>query len=138
MPHKSDSNCHEGATLSEFARVSIHTYYTSFFLINTLLVSLLSVFVGILFLQSHRARALSLTTGLVARTQCSHRLDPTSITGQELKPLLKAPQAEATQDQREQRRCGNNFLNEINEKTLKITKKERSLILKFKLLSLER
>ena len=72
--------------LSEPARVSIHTYCTFFLLINTLLVSLLSIFVGILFWQSHRARALSLTTGLVARIWCTHHCDPTSITGWELKP----------------------------------------------------
>ena len=70
-----------------------------FLLINTLLVSLLSVFVGILFLQSCRARALSLTFGLVASIWCSHCCDPTSITGRELKPCFKLLQAEATRDQ---------------------------------------
>ena len=72
-----------------------------FLLINTLLVSLLSVFVGILFLQSRRARALSLTAGLVARIRCSHGRDPTSVTGREPKPCFKPLQAEGTRDEKE-------------------------------------
>ena len=71
----------------------------SFLLINTLLVSLLSVFLGILFLQSRRARTLSLTPGLVAGIRRSHCRDPTLITGQELKPCFKPLQAEVTRDQ---------------------------------------
>ena len=67
-----------------------------YLLINTFLVSLLSVFVGILFLQSCMARALSVTSGLVARIRCCHRCDPNSITGQEPKPCLKPLQTEAT------------------------------------------
>ena len=43
MPHKSDSNYREGVTLSEAARVSLHIYVLFFLLINTFLVSLLSV-----------------------------------------------------------------------------------------------
>ena len=74
------------------------TWTALFFLINTLLVSLLSVFVGILFLQSLRTGAMSLTTGLVARIQCSHLHNLTSISGGELKPHFKPLQAEATQD----------------------------------------
>ena len=76
-----------------------HVLYFFFLLINTLLVSLLSIFAGILLLQSHRARALSLTTGLVPRILCSHHHDPTSITGREPKPCFKPLQAEATQVQ---------------------------------------
>ena len=51
MLHKSDVNFHKGVTqgLSEPTCVSVHTYCTVFLLINTLLVSLLHVFVGILF-----------------------------------------------------------------------------------------
>ena len=64
-------------SLSESACVSFHMYHTLFFLlINTSLVSLLSVIVGILFLQSWRARASSLTTSLVARIWRFHRCDP--------------------------------------------------------------
>ena len=44
-----------------------HVLYSFILLINTLFVSLLSIFVGIIFMQSHRASALSLTTGLVAK-----------------------------------------------------------------------
>ena len=66
-----------------------HLLYSFLLLINTLLVSLLSVFVGIIFLQSHRARALSLPTGLVARIQCFHHLDLTSISGREPKSCFK-------------------------------------------------
>ena len=37
-------------------------------------------------------------SGLVARIQCSHRNNLTSISGRELKPHFKPPQAEANQD----------------------------------------
>ena len=51
MPHKSNSNCHEGATqrlsLQVLSGVYPHVLYFSP-LINTLLVSLLSIFVGII------------------------------------------------------------------------------------------
>ena len=50
------------------------------------------------FLQSWRARALSLTIGLVARIQYSNCGDPTSISGQERKPHFKPLQVKATQD----------------------------------------
>ena len=58
MSHVRDSKCHKGATLSEYAHVSFYRYYTLFLQINTLLVSLLSVFVGILFLQSQKGQGL--------------------------------------------------------------------------------
>ena len=58
MSHVSDSNCHKGATLSEYAQVSINRYYTLFLQINTLLVSPISVFVGILFLKSPKGQGL--------------------------------------------------------------------------------
>ena len=54
---------------------------------------------GILLLQSQRARALSLPTGLVARVWCAHHGDPTSISGCEPKPHFKLLQAETTRDQ---------------------------------------
>ena len=47
-----------------------------FFLINTSLASLLSVFVEILFCKVQGPGPLSLTTGLVARIWCSHYHDP--------------------------------------------------------------
>ena len=58
MPHKSDSNYHEDMVLSVCLYVYPHILY-SLLLINSLLVSLLSIFVRILFTQSQRARALS-------------------------------------------------------------------------------
>ena len=47
IAYKSDSNYHEGATLSLSlpTYLSIHMYYTSFLLINTLLVSVLSIYI---------------------------------------------------------------------------------------------
>ena len=69
MSHKSDSNCHEGVTLSEPTLVPTHKVLDSF-PPNRHFVSLLSFFVGILF-YSWKARSLSLTTSLVARIQLS-------------------------------------------------------------------
>ena len=63
MPHKSDPNYHEGATLSLSPPVCAYSHVLFFFLINTLLVSLLSLSCGNTFLQSRWARALSLPTG---------------------------------------------------------------------------
>ena len=60
---------------SESAHVPIHTCCTLFLSINTLLASLLSVFVDILFCKTEGPGPLSLTTGLVARIWCSHYRD---------------------------------------------------------------
>ena len=65
-------------SLSPTVCLSAHTILL-FLLISTLPVSLLSIFVGILFLKSQMARALSLTTGLAARIRCFHCQDWTSI-----------------------------------------------------------
>ena len=46
-------------------------------------------------MQSRRVRALSLSTCLAAKIQLSQSQDPTSVSSQELKPLL----VEATQNQ---------------------------------------
>ena len=81
-PHKNNSNCHEGATqgLSLLvwpcltARAVLFPpdkychQFTTFHLC------------GNSFLQIQRARALSLTTGLVARIWHSHCCDPTSVS----------------------------------------------------------
>ena len=107
-------------SLSPPVCLSTCTVLFFFLLINTLLVSLLSVFVGILFLQSCRARALSLTTGLVAGIRCSHRQDQTSITGRELKPCFKPLQAEATfislrrAENTKNRSCSHSLKNTVN------------------------
>ena len=50
-------------------------------LINTLLVSLLFVFVGILFCKVQEPGPLSLTTGLVVKIWHSQHLNPASVFG---------------------------------------------------------
>ena len=82
--------------LSKPTHVSILTYCTLFLLINTWLVSLLSVFMGILLLQGWRPRTMLLTTSLVVRIQCSHHGGQTTTSGQEpkkpcFKPLQTGP-----------------------------------------------
>ena len=98
ISHKSSSNCHEGATqqLSPSLRVSIHTYCTFFLITNTSLVSLLSIFVGILYHKAKGPGSLSLTTGLVARIWCSHRHHLASISGWKPKSCSKLLQAQVT------------------------------------------
>ena len=54
---------------------------------------------GILFCKEERLGLLSLTTGLLGRSQCSHPCDLTSISGRESKSCFKSLKAEATQDQ---------------------------------------
>ena len=81
MPPKSFSNYYYGRTLPLSLPVCLPKH-AFFLLINSLLVSLLSVLVGILFLQCQRARALSLTAGLVLRIWCSHHHDLASVSGQ--------------------------------------------------------
>ena len=91
-PHTSDWNCHEGTTQdspSESAHVSINTYCSPFPPNKHLTCFTTFCLCGNYFLQSGRARALSLTTGLMARIRCSLSL----WTGN-FKPL----QAEATWD----------------------------------------
>ena len=80
-PHKRDSNSCEGMTLSP--SMCLSTCVVLFLLlINTLLISLLSVFGRILYLQSWRARTLSLTRGLVARIQSvTAMVQPQPLTG---------------------------------------------------------
>ena len=51
------------------------------------------------FLQSWRARALSLITGLMVGIQCSYHCDPTSVSGWVPKPHFKLLQAKVTQEQ---------------------------------------
>ena len=61
-----------------------------FLLINSLSISLLSIFVGILFCKAKGPGPLPLTTGLVARIWCSHWHDLTLISGSETETLLQA------------------------------------------------
>ena len=79
--------------------LSIHMYCTCFLLINTLLASLLSVFMGVLFCKAEGPGPLSLIMGLVARVWCFLHRDPASISGWEPKPRSKPVQAETTRDQ---------------------------------------
>ena len=78
MPHKGHSNYHEGVAqrLSPSPPVCLSNMYFFFLLINT--VSLLSIFVGILFCKAEGPGPLSLTTGLGARILRFYCLDPAS------------------------------------------------------------
>lgn len=108
MSHKSNSNCHKGASQQVCLWVCWcvypHILYSLFLIINTLLLSLLSLFVEILLLQSWKARSWSLTIGLVARIWCSYSGDLTSLScgGSEtllqvtaVQGLLTSPSAES-------------------------------------------
>ena len=101
LENKTNSNCHKSATqrLSESALLSVYTHYTIFLLVKTLRVSLLSIFVGILFCRAEGP--LSLITCLMARIWCFHCHDPASTSGQEPKPCFKLLQAKATRVQGE-------------------------------------
>ena len=82
-------------SLSLRAPVCLSTQTVLFyFSINTLPVSLLSIFGGILFCKAEGPGPLSLTTDLVTRIWCFHRRNPASVAGWEPQPL----QAKATQD----------------------------------------
>ena len=74
----------------------------SFFLlliINTLLVSLLSIFWGFFLCKAKEPRVLSLSTCVVARIWFSHCCGPALISGWEPKPCFKLLQAEVTREQ---------------------------------------
>ena len=100
MPHISDLNYHEGRTLW-VRRLCVYprVLYSFFLLINTFTCFTTFRLCGNSFLQSRRARALSLTAGLVVRIWCSQCCNPTSISGREPKPCFKLLQARATRDQ---------------------------------------
>ena len=68
-------------------------------LINALLVSLLSVFVAVLFCKAERPRPLSLTTGLVIRIWCSDCCNLSSVSNWGPKLHFKQLRAKATQDE---------------------------------------
>lgn len=79
--------------LSECVHVFIHTYGT-LFLPNKYFTGFTTFSLcGNSFLQSWRAGALSLTTGLVARIWCFQHHDPASVSGWEPKPHFKLLQA---------------------------------------------
>ena len=85
-------------TLSEPAPVSIHKYCTLFPPNKHFTCFTTFLLCGNSFLQSWRARALSLTICLVARILRFHCCNPTFISGQEPKPCLKLLQAEVSHD----------------------------------------
>ena len=102
MPHRNNSNCQEGMAQGFslwVSPMSIHIYCTLFLLINTLLSSLLFVFMEILFFKAQEPGPLPLTAGLVAKHWCFYHCDPTSISSWEPGPCSKPLQAAATQDQ---------------------------------------
>ena len=82
MPHKNNSNCHEGwlsnsGTLPLSLPVCVSTCRVLFFLLkNYSLASLLSFFVEILFFKAEGPEPLSLTTGLMVRIWSFHHQDP--------------------------------------------------------------
>ena len=101
MPHISDLSYHEGMIVSLSPPMCLSTH-TFFLLINTLLVSLLSVFVGILFRKAKGpgpCHWLLVPGGLVARIQRSYCHGPTSISGWKPKTCFKPLQAEASRGQ---------------------------------------
>ena len=91
---------HKGATVCLWAHACVYppVLYSFFFplLINTYLT--IFHLCRNSFLQSLRPRALSLTTGLAVRIQCSRSLGLASICGGETKPHFKLLQAKASQD----------------------------------------
>ena len=87
MYHKSNPNCHACATQHLSLSLSLPSVYPhglySFFLINSCFTTFHLCRNS--FLQSQRPRALSLTTGQVARIWCSPCCDSTSI------PITETP-----------------------------------------------
>lgn len=87
LKRNSDSNYHKSGTFSPNQPVCAHSYVRFFLLLNTLLVSLLSISLWkIIFCKAVWDRALSLATGLAVRIQHSHRRSLNSISGWELRP----------------------------------------------------
>ena len=102
IPYKSHSNCHKGTTqwlsLGVPSCVYPHLLYAFSLLINTLLISPLSIFVEIIFCKAKGPGPLSLTADLEARIWYFHHPTLVSVSGWEPKPCSKPLQAEATQD----------------------------------------
>ena len=88
MSHISDLNHHEGGTFSESTHVSIHRYCT-LLPPNKHFPCFSFHLCGNSFLQSERARALSLATGLVARIWHSQCFGLTSVSGYKPKLCFK-------------------------------------------------
>ena len=91
VPHKSNSNCHEGAALTpSLSEYDCTHRCTVLFppLINTLLASLLFIFVEILFCKDEGPGPLSLTTVLVTRIWCFHCCDTARFPAGNPSPIL--------------------------------------------------
>ena len=86
--------------LSPLVCLSVTHTVLFFLLINTLLASLLSIFVEILFCKVEGPGPLSLTIGPVARIWCFHYCNPDPVSGWEPKPCSKPLQAETPWDQK--------------------------------------
>ena len=102
IPHKSHSNCHKGTTQWLSLRVPSYVYphllYSFSLLINTLLISPLSIFEEIISCKAKGQGPLTLTTDLGARIWYFHCHTLVSISGWEPTPCSKPLQAEATRD----------------------------------------
>jgi len=96
MPHVSDANPHEGATLSLSLPLCLSTHTVLFFPPNTYLTCFTTSRPCGNSPQNWRARALSLTSGLVARIWCSHCCNLTSVSGREPKACFKPPEIRTT------------------------------------------
>ena len=82
MPCKSDLNCHQGMILFMSQPMCLSTHTAFFFLLINTTCFTTSCLHGNSFLQSQKARTLSLTTDLVAAIQCSYcHSPPQSLTG---------------------------------------------------------
>ena len=94
-PHKSDSNYHEGATLSLSPPTCLPTHTVLFFPPNKHFTCFTTFrLCGNSSSAKPKSQGLSPTSGLVAGIWCSHHHDPTSITGRELKPCFKLLQGQ--------------------------------------------
>ena len=99
MPHVSDLNYHKGMVLPLNLPMCLSTYTVFFFLLKNAFTCFTSFHLcENSFLQSWRARALSMTSSLLARTQCFHCHNSTSVCGWEAKLCFKPLQAEAIRD----------------------------------------
>ena len=102
MLHKSDLNDHKGKTrgLSLWAHLCIYPHRWTLFPPSKYFTCFTTFCLyGNSFLQSQRARALSLTTGLVGRTWCFHCSNPPHSLARKPNAHFKLLQVEATKDQ---------------------------------------
>ena len=102
MLHKSYLNYHKGKTrgLSLWAHLCVFPHIWTIFPPSKYFTCFTTFCLyGNSFLQSQRARALSLTTGLVGRISCFHCYNPPQSLARKPKAHFKLLQVEATKDQ---------------------------------------